>query len=81
MSAKNIDAAKACLRFGADPAPGLYVAIDREERRAHRIAADAEYAAENPESSYRKTEKDLEEERTEEQEGQAMIQLLRSAMV
>lgn len=79
-STMNIDAAKACLRFGADPAPALSEAIEREERRARRIASDAEYDKKNPESSYEKSEKEIEKGRTEERESQAMVALLKSPL-
>lgn len=75
----NIDAAKACLQSGADPAPALREAIEWEQRRANRIASDAEYDKRNPESSYEKSENEIEKERTEERESQAMVRLLKSA--
>lgn len=54
---RNIDAAKLCLQFGADPAPGLRKAIAEEEYRANTIAEDAAYFESRPESSYKKSEK------------------------
>lgn len=79
-STTNIDAAKACLQYGPDPTPAFREATEREERRAHRIASDAEYDRRHPESSYEKSDKEVEEENAEERESQAMVELLKSAV-
>lgn len=76
----NIDAAKACLQHGPDPAPALREAVDLEERRAHRVASDAEHDKKHPESSYEKSEEEVEEEKAEERQSQAMVDLLKSAL-
>lgn len=77
---RNIDAAKACLQFGADPAPGLREAIAQEEYRTNTIAENAAYFESRPELSYIKSEKEVKKERAEEREGQEMVALLKSAM-
>lgn len=77
---RNIDAAKACLRFGADPAPALREAIEQEEYRVNAIAENAAFFASRADSSYKKSEKQAERERTEERESQAMVALLKSSM-
>jgi len=74
--ARNIDAAEVCLRYGADPAPALREAIAREEYRANTIADNAAYYASRPESKYKKSDKQVERERT----SQAMVAFLKSAM-
>ena len=76
---RNIDAAKACLQYGPDPAPALRVAIDMEERRAYRVASDAEYDRKHAESGDEKSEEEVEEEKEEERQSQAMVELLKSA--
>lgn len=76
----NIDAAKACLQYGPDPAPALREAVDLEERRADRVASDAEYDRTHPESSYEKSEEEVEKEKAEERRSQAMVELLKSAL-
>jgi hypothetical protein len=76
----NIDAAKACLHFGADPAPALHEAIAWEEYRANTIAENAAFLESEPNLSSEKSEETIEKERTEERESQAMVALLRSAM-
>lgn len=65
---KNLDAAKACLQFGADPAPALRKAIAEEEYRANTIAENAAYSESKSGSSYEKSERQAEKERTEERE-------------
>lgn len=77
---KNIDAAKACLQYGADPTPALREAIEQEEYRANTIAEDAAFQESQPNSSYKRSERQIEKERAEERESQAMIALLRSVM-
>jgi ankyrin repeat protein len=77
---RNIDAAKVCLQYGADPAPALRKAIKWEEYRANSIAESAEYSEKHPESSYKKSETWAEKERTEERESQAIVALLKGAM-
>lgn len=77
---RNIDAAKACLQFGADPAPGLREAIAQEEYRANTIAENAAYFESRPELSYEKSEKEVKKERAEERESQGMVTLLKNAM-
>jgi len=78
--ARNIDAAKACLQFGPDPAPALSDAIALEERRANRIAANAAFFENRPEWNYKKSESEIEKEKAEERGSQAMIALLKSVM-
>jgi hypothetical protein len=80
VSHRNLDAAKACLQFGADPALALREAIELEQHRAYRIADNAAYYESNPWSSYQKSEKEVESERVEERESQAIVALLESAM-
>jgi ankyrin repeat protein len=77
---RNIDASKACLHFGADPAPALHRAIAQEEYKANTIAENAAYFESRPEFSYKKSESTAEKEMAEERESQAMVALLRSAM-
>jgi hypothetical protein len=77
VSTGNIDAAKACLRCGADPAPALRKAIEQEEYRANRIAEDAAYDKIN---GYEKSERWIESDSAEERESQAMVNLLKSAV-
>jgi ankyrin repeat protein len=77
---RNIDAAKTCLRFGADPAPALHEAIAQEEYRTSTIAENAAYLESRPEFSYKKSESTFEKEMVEERESQAMVALLRNAM-
>jgi hypothetical protein len=74
------DAAKTCLRFGADPAPALHEAIAQEEYRTSTIAENAAYLESRPEFSYKKSESTFEKEMVEERESQAMVALLRNAM-
>jgi ankyrin repeat protein len=73
----NIDAAKTCLTFGADPAPALRKAIEQEEYRAKRFAEDAAY---DESKGYNKSERWIESDRAEERESQAMVRLLKSAV-
>jgi ankyrin repeat protein len=80
VSRKNMDAARACLHFGADPAPALHEAIAQEEYRANTLAENAAYFERRPELSYTKSESMIEKEMAEEQESQAIVALLRSAM-
>lgn len=80
MSTRNIDAAKACLQFGADSAPALRKAIAQEEYRANTIAENAAYDKADPQFDYKKSETLIQEERAEERDGQAMVELLKSAM-
>lgn len=77
---RNIEAAKACLQFGADPAPALRKAIEREAYRADRIAEDAAYHESDPQWSNKKSKSLIERERAEERDSQAMVKLLNSAM-
>jgi ankyrin repeat protein len=77
---KNIEAAKACLRFGADPAPALREASEQEEYRANTIAENAAFRESQPGSNCKKSERQIEKERAEERESRAMIALLRSVM-
>lgn len=37
----NLEAAKTCLEFGADPAPALAQALEDEERRVELVAENA----------------------------------------
>jgi hypothetical protein len=76
----NIDATKACLQYGPDPAPALREAVALEERRANRVVEDAEYDRTHPESSYEKSEREVEKEKAEEWQSQAMVELLKSAL-
>jgi ankyrin repeat protein len=76
----NIDAAKACLQFGADPAPALREAIAQQEHRANTIAEDAAYLESRPDLSYKKSEETVGKEKAEEQKSQMMVALLKSAM-
>jgi hypothetical protein len=77
---KNIDAAKACLRFGADPAPALCKAIEWEEYRVNTVAENAAFRESQSASDYKKSKSQIERERAEERESQAMVALLKSVM-
>ena len=77
---RNIDAAKVCLQFGADPAPAWHKAIEQEDYRAKRIAESAAFFESEPELHYKKSQKQVEKEMAEESESQAMITLLKGAM-
>lgn len=79
-TARNIDAAGVCLRFGADPAPALRKAIAREEYRANTIAENAAYFASRPDLKYKKSDTQAERERAQERASQAMVAFLKSAM-
>jgi ankyrin repeat protein len=80
VSHRNLDAAKACLRFGADPALALCEAVELEEYRAYRVAENPAYFESRPESSYRKSEQEVEKARAEERESQAIVALLERAI-
>jgi ankyrin repeat protein len=80
VSTRNIDAAKACLQFGADPTPALRKAIAQEEYRANTIAENEAYDKAKPQSNYKKSETLIEEEMAEERDSQAMVNLLKSAL-
>jgi len=80
VSTRNIDAAKSCLQFGADPAPALRKAIAQEEYRASTISENAAYDKANPQFDYKKSERLIQEERAEDRDSQAMVKLLKSAM-
>lgn len=77
---RSIDAAKACLQFAADPIPPLREAIEQEEYRVNTIAENAAFLERQPDSSYRKSEKQVERARAEERESRAIIALLKSSM-
>ena len=77
---RNIEAAKVCLQFGADPAPALRKAIEWEAYRADRIAEGAACHESDPQWSNKKSESLNERQRAEERDSQAMVKLLESAM-
>jgi hypothetical protein len=66
----NVDAAKICLEFGADPAPALQKVLENEEARVQRQSK----------VDHEKDEEDLEEEKAAGQRSKAMMDLLNSAI-
>lgn len=64
------NAANACLQSGADPAHALRKAIAQEEYRASTIAENAAYLENRPESSYKKSEKEVKKEGAEKRASQ-----------
>jgi hypothetical protein len=62
----NIEAAKACLQYGADPAPALRKAVEWEEYKVNTIAENGAFRESQSASDYKKSESQIERERAEE---------------
>lgn len=72
---QNIEAAKICLQFGADPAHALSEALEQVEAKARSVAR---VLASNESPSDRDYKEILERKRTAERNSRAMVELLRS---
>lgn len=70
---RNLDAVKICLVHGADPAPELYIAIEREEERMRDAVEDAAYVESLPVPDRGRA---MREQMANERKNKAMIALL-----